>query len=115
MPTAPLALPVSVVGGLASDDRLMRSVQFPKEWSCPELRLADGTVIGSGVLSLTARGRLDLEVILSDVRTLGAGELTLTGLTDGGEVLTASLCAVTRRSGRRATFLKTCCRACGST
>jgi hypothetical protein len=83
----------------------MESVQFPKEWRCPELSLADGTVIGSGALSLTARGRLDLEVTLRDDATLDHDELTITGITADGEVVNATLCAVTCTSGSRATLL----------
>ena len=83
----------------------MRRVEFPKEWRCPALRLGDGTEIGSGVLSLTARARLDLEVTLRDVMRLGDGELTITGVTADGETIEATLCAVTRTNGSRATLV----------
>ena len=63
----------------------MQGVQFPKKWTCPELRIADGTPIGSGVLSLTARARLDLEVTLRDVMSLGGEDLTIIGVTADGE------------------------------
>lgn len=68
----------------------MQGVQFPKEWTCPELRLADGAPIGSGVLSLTARARLDLEVALRDVMRLGDGDLAITGVTADGETINAT-------------------------
>lgn len=83
----------------------MQGVHFPKEWTCPELRIADGTPIGSGVLSLTARTRLDLEVTLRDVMSLGGEDLTIIGVTADGETINATLCAVTRTNGSRATLV----------
>jgi len=69
---------------------------FPKQWHCSDLFLSDHTALGAGVLSLSNKGRLVLEVNRSGPLTLGHGGLTITGMTDGGEAVTASLCAVTR-------------------
>ena len=79
----PAARRAPELGG--SEHKLMQGVQFPKKWTCPELRIADGTPIGSGVLSLTARARLDLEVTLRDVMSLGGEDLTIIGVTADGE------------------------------
>ena len=82
---------------------MVARAQFPKRWQCSELRLPDGTVIGSGVLTLTARGRIDLEVTFPSPRS-GLGddedlEQDISGTTDDGQELRATMCAPTSTTG----------------
>jgi len=100
----PLIPPSAAHGSAPRVNESPVTTKFPIVWHCPDLRLfnEDGfSELGTGAVSLDAGGRLRIEAILGAHLVLAnfPEALTVAATTDSGELVTASLCGVTRVRG----------------